>query len=201
MNIIKQILQQCRRPFVRFARESRGALIIEGSITLFLFISVIFIVIDLGSAFMTQSRLERASHSLASVLRERVALYGKNEEISEAQVKDLAKLAGVMLNRKALVVKVEAIYFKDDPVQTFDYALTYSGAGSDRYTCRSRLPDIKTLAPMSPWSSANRWMPLYRVSVCLPGEKSWFQSFVNGNSGIPDFVVEEFIASNVVLPR
>lgn len=75
---------------------------------------------DFSAVFLNKSYLERVTHSLASVVRERSAFYGENAELTQQDVTDLYDLAGVLLEESRLSdsryqLVVEAVFF--NPVQ------------------------------------------------------------------------------------
>lgn len=211
------ILTFCRKTATRFMQQSKGAIAIEAAITLVAFVTVVALIIDLGSAFIQQSRLERATYTAATVFRERVALYNdtlpgnKNRNITQIEVNQLQKIVSQLVSQTDLVVMVEELQFRSvttPPVPTAPVVDTYNtfiaaGPTSSTGTCSTVLPTLNssTYTKLSPWSSRKRWLPIYRVTVCLPGEKSWYKSMINSSAGTPELTINELIAFNIVIPR
>lgn len=190
--------------WLSFIREQRGVILIETAVVLIGLAMVIFMIVDLGIAFVTQSQLERTSHSLSSILRERVALYSGDEIISQENVNQITQLGSTLMANKNIAIRVDALYFKpiikadnDQPIVKEE--VVFYSVGTKK--CASSLPSLAKVKHLSPNSSLNRWMPLYRLSICLPGEKSWFKSLVNASNSELEMVIEELVAYNIVLPR
>lgn len=229
MAMIKTLKNGCRQAVMRFLNQSRGVIAMEAAVLLIAFATVVSLVVDLGTAFAQQSRLERATYTAASVLRERISLYndpinegrGKfNQPITREQVTQLRKITNHLLSRSDLVVIVEELQFAEPttaspsgiPVVLTGYPVTFiatesgttqTAGGPGSQGCKSRLPNFNQsrYTSLSPWSSRERWLPIYRVTVCYPGERSWFKSIVNSSYGEDGLVVEELIAYNIVIPR
>ena len=207
----------CRKTAARFMQQSKGAIAIEAAFTLVAFVTVVALIIDLGSAFIQQSRLERATYTAATVFRERVALYNdklpgnRNSDITLAEVEQLRDITSRLISRTDLVVIVEELQFATvttppeptAPVFARHETFTAAGPTSSSGTCSTVLPTLNspTYIRLSPWSSRKRWLPIYRVTVCLPGEKSWYKSMINSGAGTPGLTINELVAFNIVIPR
>ena len=150
---MKNLTSPLRNAVGRFLRQSKGAIVIEAAFTLVAFVTVIALVIDLGIAFVQQSRLERATYTTASVLRERIALYNdsvtgnRNRPISQAEVNELKKIVGQLMGQNNLVVIVDELQF-DDSNKTAAVPLTgypnrlIAASSSGSTTCKSTLPPM-----------------------------------------------------------
>lgn len=203
--------------FIRFIKQNRGVITLEAAVVLLAFVSTTSLIVDLGTAFVQQSKLERATYTAASVLRERIALYAdpivnnrsqRNEPITQEQVDELRQIMHHLVAREDLVLIVEELQFKTTtdsnpttPEIEPGYPTRFISTGSTSSGCKSTLPNLSEYKSLSPWSARKRWLPLYRVTVCYPGEKSWFKTMVNSSNSDPGLIVEELIAYNIVIPR
>lgn len=213
---MNNLMPLCRKTARRFLKQTKGAVAIEAAFVLIVFVTVVALIVDLGTAFVQQSRLERATYTGASVFRERIALYGDrinndrtlthNAPVTQAEVEQLRLVINNLMSRDSLVVIVDELQFKSTSAAnpTMPEVLSkrrFVAAGPTASDCQSTLPDIEEYKAMSPWSARKRWLPLYRVTVCIPGQTSWFKKMVNSGSGTPGLTVEELIAFNIVIPR
>lgn len=213
---MKNFMSLCRTAISRFIRQSRGAVAIEAAFVLIVFVTIVAMIVDLGTTFVQQSRLERATYTGASVFRERIALYGDpinndktithNAPVTQSEVNQLRDIVNQLMSRDDLVVMVDELQFRSatqpnptTPIVLSKKRLTSYGTGNA--TCQSTLPDIEQYSALSPWSARQRWLPLYRVTVCIPGQKSWFKSIVSSSGSEAGLTVEELIAFNIVIPR
>jgi tight adherence protein F len=199
----------CRHKAGVFLRRRKGAVAVEAAITFTAFISIIALIIDLGVTLTYQSRLERVTYTAASLLRERIALYGerivnnRNQPLSQANVDQLQAIANQLMPNKNLVVVVEELQFQDASAPTTKiiengYPKTLIASGENT-GCKTNQPPLSNFMSMSPWSSRKRWLPLYRVTICMPGTESWFKRIANSVS--TERTVEELIAFSIVIPR
>jgi tight adherence protein F len=100
----------------RALRDDRGSVAIEAGLYFVVFLCCALLV-DFSAVFLNKSYLERVTHSLASVVRERSVFYGEREELSQQEVSDLYDLAGVLLEESRLAgsryqLVVEAAFFQ-----------------------------------------------------------------------------------------
>ena len=101
----------------RYLRDDRGSVAIEAGLYFVVFFLLCALLVDFSAVFLNKSYLERVTHSLASVVRERSAFYGEKEELSQQEVSDLYELAGVLLEESRLAgsryqLGVEAVFFQ-----------------------------------------------------------------------------------------
>ncbi|MWP48319.1 MULTISPECIES: tight adherence pilus pseudopilin TadF [unclassified Gilliamella] len=233
-----------------FLRNKDGIMSIEFAACFFCFSALVFIIYDVYSSIMLQSRLERANYAVASIFRERSSLYPiidsssvqntsslcsnsnscfqSHELFNETQVKELSQLASSLLGGRNVAVKVDGLFIfqdvnnpaslKDAEFVTLSAQSCPSGACNDGISNYfSALPNMDNrldgsltnyskLVPYVPriGDLANklegRWIPLYRVSMCIVNEESLYLKLVNSNRTASGFLPN--LCSNfVVLSR
>lgn len=186
-------------------KNQRGAVTVEMAFVIMGFVFLLVMIVDFGTVMLRQSNLERTNTSLASVFREREALYHENytlpkfaaEVITQEQTNQLGRLAVKLLNEPDLSMRVEAVYFTNNPAITVDRTVAFTFGSTP---CGQNLEPLTSFNHLSPYSGLNRWIPLYRVTTCIPGKASWYKKIIShddSNSGI----VDGMIASNITLPR
>ena len=171
---------------------------VEAAFIFSLLVILVIAVTDYGFYLALHSRAEAVNYSLISVLRERTWLYDAEETVTQAQLDELGRLAGVMLGKtqaQQLCLTVEQVIFKDEKVKSVAAStIFFSGAAS----CQAQpaIP-LETLTELSPWSSASRWMPLYQVTLSVPTQENSLHKLLQGVGALP----ERIVVSSVALPR
>ncbi|WP_139155983.1 tight adherence pilus pseudopilin TadF [Raoultella sp. YJ] len=187
----------------RYLRDDRGSVAIEAGLYFVVFFLLCALLVDFSDVFLNKSYLERVTHSLASVVRERSAFYGEKEELSQQEVSDLYELAGVLLEESRLAgsryqLVVEAVFFQPSGSKAQKNVLNTQSLSQGTGSCRSRLAITSTqIADLSPWDTKGRWLPVYQVTICLPGGESMFKRALN-SVGIE---IGDIAISNAVIPR
>lgn len=196
--------------FQQLFKNQRGSVTVEMAFVIMGFVLILAIIVDFGVVMLRQSKLERTNASLASVFRERETFYrqtdnddnylGKyaSEEIDQAQATQLGLLGIELLNEPDLSMRIDAVYFSADPLTpTVDRSLTFYFGSSQ---CGPNIAPLADLTHLSPFSGFNRWMPLYRVTTCIPGRTSWYKNIISPN--LPnENTVDSMMISNITLPR
>ena len=186
-----------------YLRDDRGSVAIEAGLYFVVFFLLCTLLVDFSAVFLNKSYLERVTHSLASVVRERSAFYSEKEELTQQDVSDLYDLAGVLLEESRLSdsryqLVVEAIFFQPSASKAQKNVLNTQSFSRGSGRCRSRLAITSTqIVALSPWDAKGRWLPVYQVTICIPGGESLFKRALNG-AGIQ---IGDISISNAVIPR
>lgn len=187
-------------------RDSKGAVSVEFTVVMIFFILIMFLITDFGITLTKQGRLERTSHSLASVIRERKALYQSDESITQNEVNQLLSLAQTLLRKSDLTIVVDALYLAPDPLEPSNNASAYVSktlsfsAGNNKCQLTKRRIEISQLKELVPYaSSTGRWVPIYRVSICIPNERSIFKQLTQAvqNDVLPDLETSDVVISRI----
>lgn len=203
--------------------HERGAIAIEAPFILFLIFVLIYFTVDLGTLLLNKGKVERVSHSLAAIIRERTALYNGSKTISSREVDDLVIIGERMLRESFPVtnfaVKVNATNFIYDehhniiiddrvgyiPTSEKNGLLTEITPQSFSYSsngrCEEKTPLSKEqLLNMTLESHRSDWqlVPVYQVTTCITRRDSnIFAAFMAKH--IP--AVNQIVVTNVVMPR
>lgn len=186
-----------------FLLSKRASIAIESAFFILGTVFIMAIAIDFGMYLVRQNKLDRLSQSLASVIRERSALYhlyegdDKAELITKAQVNELHKMAKKLLNDDSVDIRVDVIYFekRSDKEQVIASTQTIV---PDSGGCQSLETPLSDFVNLSPYSNRNRWMPLYRITACQEGKSSMFKNLINYNN---NEVIAGISSSSIVVPR
>lgn len=189
----------------RFLCEERGAVAIEAGLYFVVFFLLCALLLDFSAVFLNKSYLERVTNSLASVVRERTAFYDEREELSQDDVDDLYKLASVLLEGSRLAdshyqLVVEAVFFETSPSNAEKTVASTSTQSFSQGTATCNVPVSITstqITDLSPWHTDGRWLPVYQITVCVPGGESLFKRLL-GTVGI---TIGDLAVSNAVIPR
>lgn len=187
----------------RALRDDRGSVALEAGLYFVVFFVLCALLVDFSAVFLNKSYLERVTHSLASVVRERSVFYGEREELSQQEVSDLYDLAGVLLEESRLAgssyqLVVEAAFFQSSGSKAQKNLLNTQSFSRGTGICRSRVAITSAqIAALSPWDTKGRWLPVYQVTMCLPGGESLFKRALN-SAGIQ---IGDIAISNAVIPR
>ncbi|AKG69860.1 hypothetical protein WN53_12470 [Serratia fonticola] len=186
-------------------KNDKGSITIEFSVVILCFILVMYLVSDFGIEIAKKGRLERLNHSLASMLRERKALYHSNEDITQEEVDQLLLVAQSLFPGTRLTLKVDALYLSpnlinpsNNTLANISQILSFHSGGSECQWEQWSV-DISALKGLSPYaSSSGRWVPIYRVSACIPNESSLFKRLA---STFNDEVLPNITTSSIVISR
>lgn len=195
----------CLKKTINRIRAEKGSVSVEFAIVMVSFILIMYLITDFGITITKQGRLERTSHSLATMLRERGALYQSNEDITQEEVDQLLSVGQKLLNEPNLTITVDALYLApndSDPsnnaLARVSKTLTFS-AGNNKCQLTNKSIDISALKGLSPYAtSTGRWVPIYRVSVCIPNEASIFKRLTHA---VNEEVLPDLATSDVVISR
>ncbi|ASI60770.1 hypothetical protein CA952_11795 [Raoultella ornithinolytica] len=183
--------------------DERGSVTIEAGLYFVVFFVLCALLVDFSAVFLNKSYLARVTYSLASVVRERSVFYGEKEELSQQDVSDLYELAGVLLEESRLAgsryqLVVEAAFFQSSGSKAQRHLLNTQSIARGSGDCHSR-PGITSsqIADLSPWDTKGRWLPVYQVTMCLPGGESLFKRTLN-SVGIE---IGDIAISNAVILR
>jgi tight adherence protein F len=190
-----------------FIRNRSGAVVIEAAFLL-LFIGILIqLLIELTVRKLNQTELERVNFALAKVIRERGTLYDVDSSnfkesniLTQDQVNDLALIGRKLIKtsapaQKNFTLRVEGAYFKTDSSSPqIEKVIVYSYGNSCAIANAAPLSDYSNL---SAWTINKRWMPIYRVSICVPRGNSAIERIINRSLGLSDTIS----VSNIVLSR
>ncbi|WP_241608350.1 tight adherence pilus pseudopilin TadF [Rosenbergiella epipactidis] len=172
-----------------FLKENQGSIIVEAAF-IFSFLAIITVaILEYGSWLALKSQVDRVNYSISSIIRERSYLYGKRDAFANNDVKEIYELAKSLTNHRfdaGLCVRVEAVHFTGSEKKTIS-SLQKLDYGSR--LCNSlTLPEIKNKIEYSPYSSRNRWLPLYQVSLIIPTPKGTLNTLLKGVGMLPEYV-------------
>ncbi|ECJ2542930.1 hypothetical protein FNI64_21335 [Salmonella enterica subsp. salamae] len=194
------------------AWRTRGSVTIEFAIIFPVLIMLALILLDFTTLYANESRLARSGYSLASVLRERTLLYGKDEVVTQSQVDMIYDITNELLSDSQLANKVslnvQAVYFDSSSTENnkvIDSSKTINITRSSLLNPVICAPvkDIESdaLTDLSVWSSevggTLRWLPVYQITLCIKGDESYFLKAFTYIGVITSSV----ISSNAVVPR
>lgn len=194
-------------------RSEKGSVAIE---FVFYFIAICFLcalLMDFSHFFLNKGYLERVSHSLASVLRERSVLYHGRDVLTQDDVDQLDRLASTLLAETRMgttyQLYVDAVYFQENSkenkkIKSKSDALTARNRKGNTCPKSAFAKDLTKLVPLSPFSSADavstsvgHWLPVYQVTLCSEGEDSLFMAVLTSMG----FSIGNISVSNAVIPR
>lgn len=220
-----------------FIINKDGVISIEFAACCVLLSVLLFIIYDTYNSIMLQNRLERANYTLASIFRERSAIYpiiddsaddnainslcktdhlaciSSHEFFNSSQVKELSQLASLLLDRE-VAVNIDGLYILQDPYNSADLTRAQLVSVQHRYcpsgicdgeinnyfdslpsmidTTDSSLSNYSKLVPyVNRFTSNNikgRWIPLYRVGLCVVNEESLYLKWINNNRNTDSFL-------------
>lgn len=164
----------------------------------------------------------------AGLCSSRNACYVSSELFDSQQVNEMGRLASSLLNNREIALQIEALFILQDPKNQGDLTkaklvtfgknlLSCSKGTCGNSSIRSyfnSLPamdnassNYQQLAPYVPKlvdSSimlSGRWIPLYRVSMCIVNEESLYLKWVNSNRQGSGGIVPNLCNNVVVLSR
>jgi tight adherence protein F len=189
----------------RLIRDRQGSITIEMAFVIMGFVLLLAIIVDFGVVMLRQSKLERTNTSLTMAFRERVALYSEgntltkfeSENVSQRQVDQLARMAKTLLGEPDVSLRVDYVTFASGTVRTVQTSQKFY-YGPTR--CDPQVEALADYQHLSPYSGFDRWMPLYRVTTCIPGRMSWYRYLIS-NDGSGGNTVDGLRASNIAIPR
>ncbi|WP_241592413.1 tight adherence pilus pseudopilin TadF [Rosenbergiella epipactidis] len=170
-------------------KDNRGSIVVEAAF-IFSFLSIITVAsLEYGFWLAAKSQVERVNYSLASLVRERTQFYGKRESFSNNDIQQLYELAKSLTYHrydKELCLRVEAIGFTPAVKKTISYQqkLDYGSTLCNSITT----PPLKNSIEFSPFSSRQRWLPLYQVTLILPTPKGTLHRILKSVDLLPEYV-------------
>ncbi|OCG40135.1 tight adherence pilus pseudopilin TadF [Gilliamella sp. Bif1-4] len=231
-----------------FFRNKDGIISIEFAACFCMFSLLVFIIYDTYSSIMLQNRLERANYTVASIFRERSAIYpvingskvqdmavvcassnscfNSHELFDDTQVEELSRLASSLLNGRNVTLKVDSLFIFQDVANPkslahaqsvnlsavscssgvcndgsimdyFNSLPSMTGNLNNSLTDYSKLVPYVERTPDPTTGLTGRWIPLYRVSMCIVNEESlylkWFNSSRKATDTLPN------LCSNIVV--
>lgn len=192
-------------------KSDSGAVTIEAAGVFVCMIMLIFFVFDLSKLILNKGKVERVSHSIASIVRERTYLYNSQNLLTRQDVEDMADVAKRLLGDtfpgKNVAIQIETLYFdngnKNSATIDDSMSVSYSTLFSSVSSCKAAgntLKNAPELKNMTFWSERSSWgwVPVYRVTVCVERDDfSGFSRFVGQIINMPASIT----ISNVVMPR
>lgn len=187
--------------FANRYKNEEGSVSIEFSFVMLIFLLMMYLVTDFGLAIIKQGYLERTSHTLASLIRERQALYQANETLTQEEVNELLEIGKILQKEPDVNLTVDALYLtpaqENDSTNITATTLTFN-AGNGKCQPQDVTANATQWQNLSPFAtSTQRWVPVYRVRVCIPDTNSLFVSLTNGRSQ----KLPSTFASDVVISR
>ncbi|EAA6925050.1 hypothetical protein EZX49_11795 [Salmonella enterica subsp. enterica serovar Indiana] len=191
---------------------SRGSVTVEYALIFPVLVLIALILLDFTALYANESRLARASSSLASVFRERTLLYEENEYITNTQVDDLLGVANSLLAQSQLSgrvnINVQAVYFDTSSTEVNKVINDEETISITKLSAINPLPctpahniESETLTALSAWTSdvggTLRWLPVYQITLCVKGDESFFMKALS-HIGV---VLPDIVSSNAVVPR
>lgn len=195
---------------IKSLKNESGSVSVEAAFYFVMFFALCALVADYSIVFINKGRLERINHSLASIVRERTALYGGHEEITQADVDNIKKVADLLMKdtryEDKYSIHIDAIYFEESENDATKKILKHDKFSVNTKNVFSQQHtdlEIKNIISLSPWSYSEktkkeRWTPLYQVSLYVPGENSLFNKAIGNISGNK---LNDILIRNVVVPR
>ena len=170
-------------------KDNRGSLIVEAAFIFSFLATVTVACMEYGFWLAAKSEVERVNYSLASVVRERTQLYGKRENFSSDDIKQLYELAKNLTHHRynnELCLRVEAIGFTNNAKKTisFQQKVDYGSELCKQITTAS----IQQKIEFSFFSSRQRWLPLYQVTLIIPTPKGTLDRLLKKVELLPEYV-------------
>lgn len=170
-------------------KSNQGSVIVEAAF-IFSFLSIITVAImEYGSWLALKSQVERVNYSIASIVRERTQLYAKRDSFTNSDIKELYELAKNLTYHRydsTLCIRVESVHFQASEKKTIS-SIQKLDYGSK--LCNSlQVSELKNKIEYSPYSSRNRWLPLYQVSLILRTPKGTLNTVLKGAELLPETV-------------
>lgn len=185
-----------------FSKQQRGAVTIEFAFMLLLLCLLIAFMADLFIARSTIGKLDRTSYSVLNVVKERGIAGVPNAQgnvpdcpsARDQEGLNLGVLANYLLfnriSNKAAVV-VECVAFQDPPRNHTNarQAVVNNAAssvltfGANARACIPQMPLTQIAPNITPLSEMRRYVPVIRVTVCIPGATSMFLALSSAIEG------------------
>ena len=151
--------------------------------------------------------------------------YDSYELFDSEQVKEMEELASSLLNNREIALKIEALFILQDPNNPGDLnkarLVTAQGEDCPTAACNNSIKsyfnslpamnnpsnNYQQLAPYVPKlvdssiAMTGRWVPLYRVSMCIVNEESLYLRWINSNRKDSGGIVPNLCSNVVVLSR
>lgn len=236
----------------KLIKNHKGAISIEFAGVVMAFTSIFYIVYDSYNTITLQNNLERTNYTVASLFRERSALYPLIEDtISDTQwnlnqkgnpytaehyktyeiftieqVKEAHELAKKLLN-KDVSIRIDGLFIRQEVIKAIPIlerkmisfsSCSYSACKPDienYLNNRSDMTDTsianKDYTKLSPFTDRSwprsigldplrgRYIPIYRVSMCISNDESLFLKFTdrenNNNRFLPNLCSETVVIS------
>lgn len=179
-------------------RDIRGSVVVEAAF-IFSFLSILTVgCIEYGQWFANQSQVDRVSYSISSLIRERTLFYNKREAFSQDDVKQLYEMAKYLTYHQydsGLCIRVESVFFASEASKKIS---SYQSLNYGSKICNNlKITSLKEKVNLSPFSSRQRWLPLYQVTLVVPSPKGNLDKLLKMVNVLP----ENIISHNIVLVR
>lgn len=192
---------QNRKSFT-LLKEERGAVAVEAALYFVIFFMFCALLFDFSTIFINKGHLERINYSLASILRERARFYDGREELNQTDIGQLDALAAQLLADSRIgnnyQLLVDAIYFEKNSSNK-KRKLTHSfSSGAADCGIQDWPLNSDALEALSPYGRDEKyWLPVYQVTICVPGGESLFRRFLS----LGDKKLKNISVRNAVIPR
>lgn len=194
-----------------YLKEERGAVAVEAGMYFVIFFLLCALLVDFSTVFLNKGHLERINNSLATILRERTAFYDANEILTQNDFDNLDALAATLLADSRIGhqyrLSIDAVHFNKNgnkADKSVAQTQTFSSHASQACAETSTALNIGALTPLSPWAttdnangSSQRWLPVYQITLCVPGGESMFKRFLS----LTGTMLGDIVIRNAVIPR
>ena len=164
----------------------------------------------------------------ADLCSDRWKCYVSSELFDLQQLNEMSDLASSLLNNREVALKIEALFILQDPKNQGDLKkaklvsfgknlLSCSNGGCSNSSIKSHFDSLpamdkpsnnyQQLAPYVPKlidssiKLTGRWIPLYRVSMCIVNEESLYLKWISSNRQGSSGIVPNLCSDVVVLSR
>lgn len=147
--------------FIEFLKDEKASISIE-MIGIFSIFSILIVLsADIGSLMVTQNKLEKISYSLASIIRERIALFD-SRSINDNDAENLYNVATILAKntlKPEFGMKLEVLTFKNEDEVKID---SYNFGNLECNPSKT----IDEFKDISFYTNYNENISLYRTTLC-----------------------------------
>lgn len=190
--------------FENFVKKDAGAAALEAALSFCVFVMICTALIDFSNVMLKNSYMNRVNATLANIIRERAALYDGREQLSQNDVNDLYQLSQKLTGssfqiNKDYFIDIRAVYFVHDKNELRKEISSTQTYRSPRHSCESAIPkaDSKTLQDLSVFVPDTQWLPVYQITLCMPGAESFYMRTL----GLFKWDMPDILVKNAVVAR
>ena len=174
----------------KFIINSNGTVIIELVFVVTIIALFIKLLLSVAAYNSTVGKLDRISYSIAGIVRERVKLYSNDNVLTQEQVNQLKLLTEQMLLNSGtpynnVAMRIETLHFNDTDSSEPEHK-TIDDEKSVSFSIGNCQPAqlLRDMSDLSPYGNTGRWIPLYRVTLCLP-TIPWYSNLFSTDVSVP----------------